>query len=78
MHFSENLPISMVHFCIASLIAQMPVGGGRVFKQEQTGIHKNQIRIPISLSLGVAVDLLKELAPFTVEQFTHLAQDLGH
>ena len=56
----------------------MPVGGGRVFQQEQTGIHKNQIRIPISLSPGVAIDLLKELAPFTVEQFTHLVQDSGH
>lgn len=38
---------------------------------------KKSIRIPISLSLGVAVDLLKELAPFTVEQFTHLARTWG-
>ena len=67
----------MVHFCIAPLISQMPVGGGRVFQQEQTGIHKSQIRIPISLSPGVAGDLLKELAPFTVEQFTHLARTWG-
>ena len=66
------------NFALPPLISQMPVGGGRVFQQEQTGIHKNQIRIPISLSPGVAIDLLKELAPFTVEQFTHLVQDSGH
>lgn len=35
------------------------------------------MRIPISLSLGVAVDLLKELAPFTEEQFTQASKSAG-